>query len=296
MTRSLIAAARSRLARSQKQWLKARLGQVQNAWVRWFRSYDARDFQRVLREMGIAEGDTVLMHSTYRASNGFTGTPKGLIDALMELLGESGTLVMTSMPYTSSTREYLAAGGTLDVRRTPSQMGIITEIFRRSGALRSQSPTHPMLAAGANSERLLDGHEKCQYPCGPGSPLERMLDEEAKLLFFDVPFLPFTFLHYMEHRIKDRLPFALYEEAPMRACFVDAEGHQHCCNVFVFSREASRKRRVDVITEEMQKEGHVAQRRIGNTRLAVANMQDMFNTTLRLAKAGRVPFDVSGNA
>jgi aminoglycoside N3'-acetyltransferase len=244
--------------------------------------------------MGIAAGDTVLLHSAYRSTNGFRGTPSDVIGVLRDLIGESGTLAMMSMPYTTSTKEYLASGPVFDVRRTPSHMGIITEIFRRSGAMRSLSPTHPILAAGAGAESYLAHHSECRYPCGPGSPFERMLHANAKVLFFDLPFVAFTFFHYIEHRLQDRLPFPLYEEAPMIARYLDYDGRAREAEVFVFTDEAIKRRRVAVIAGGTRRTGKSSWSRIGNTRLVLTTMADALDTTLRLADAGTLPYERSG--
>jgi aminoglycoside 3-N-acetyltransferase len=173
-------------------------------------------------------------------------------------------------------------------------MGIITEIFRRRrDVVRSLSATHPILALGPRAAWLALGHERCVYPCGPGSPFERMLEADARMLFFDLPFVGFTFVHYIEHRIQDRLPFALYEREPRRTRVVDYEGNLQEPECYVFSREASARRSVEVITGAMRREGTASWKRVGNTQIVVAKMSDALATGLRLAASGRVPFDLS---
>ncbi len=60
--------------------------------------------------MGITAGDTLLMHSAFRVFNGFEGTPDQVIACVLNVIGESGNLVMVSMPYSGSTSAYLQAG------------------------------------------------------------------------------------------------------------------------------------------------------------------------------------------
>jgi aminoglycoside 3-N-acetyltransferase len=170
-------------------------------------------------------------------------------------------------------------------------MGILTELLRRrSGVVRSLSPTHALVAIGAHARELLENHEACLYPCGPGSPFERMLEADAKMLFFDLPFLGFTFVHYIEHQIQDRLPFPLYDPEPATARIRDFEGREREVRCFVLSEESGRRRRVDVITHEMRDEGTAYWKRLGNTEIVVARMRDALETGMRLAERGRIPF------
>jgi aminoglycoside 3-N-acetyltransferase len=281
------------LSSGQKQRIRSRLGALRRAYHERFHSYDSPALRAALASAGIAQGDVVLMHSAFRATNGYRGKPQDVIAAVLDTIGPTGTLVMTSMAYTSSTVDYLEANPIFDVRRTPSQMGIITEIFRRRrDVVRSLSVTHPILALGPRAAEIAAGHEHCAYPCGPGSPFERMLEADAQMLFFDLPFFGFTFVHYIEHQLKNRLPFELYERDPRPTRWIDYDGNHHEGECYVFSREASVRRSVEVITGAMRREGTASWKRVGNTQIVVAKMSDALSTGLRLAAGGRVPFDL----
>jgi len=286
----------ARLPPAQKQRLKARVGLAQKAWINRFRSYGPDDLESRLGRMGLGAGDIVLIHSSFRSTNGFRASPRDVTEAVRRIVGPDGTIAMMSMPYTTSTKEHLATGAVFDVRRTPSAMGIITEIFRRSGALRSLSPTHPILAVGPRAEELLAGHADCPYPCGPDSPFEHMLELDAKVLFFDLPFVAFTFFHYIEHRLRDRLPFPLYDEKPVIARYVDYDGTPRSAEVYVFGQEAIERRRVDVLARASRRSGTSVWSRLGNTQLVLTRMSAVLDEALRLAERGTLPYDVSGGA
>src|SRR5215472_13751734 len=49
-----------------------------------------------LRALGVVPGDVLLVHSSFRALRPVKGGPQGVIDALVETIGPSGTLVMPS--------------------------------------------------------------------------------------------------------------------------------------------------------------------------------------------------------
>lgn len=104
-------------------------------------------------------------------------------------------------------------------------MGLISETFRRQpGVQRSLHPTHPVLAFGPRAQWIVADHETCLYPCGPGTPFEKLVELRAKILFYGVSEFHFTLHHYLEHLVKDELPFALYEAEPYAVNVIDAAG------------------------------------------------------------------------
>ena len=60
-----------------------------------------KDIERSLRELGIEEGDTVMLHSSVSACGHIVGGAKTVVDAFLNVLGENGTLMAPSFtrPY-----------------------------------------------------------------------------------------------------------------------------------------------------------------------------------------------------
>src|SRR5690349_10240836 len=75
--------------------------------VRRFLSYDSAALKARLADIGIRRGDTLLVHSAYGPQLGFRESPGALIDAFVDSVGARGNLLMVSMPYFSSTSDYL---------------------------------------------------------------------------------------------------------------------------------------------------------------------------------------------
>ena len=96
----------SRLNSSQKAKLKALRSASTRLFIERFRSYGSRELEALLRALGVTAGDTVMLHSAF-ASSGFRGSPKELADVFLRTIGPSGNLLMVSLPYSSSTYEYL---------------------------------------------------------------------------------------------------------------------------------------------------------------------------------------------
>lgn len=260
-----------------------------------FRSYGPDELAAGLRSLGIEKGDAVMMHSSFSPYNGFRGSPGAVIDALRRVLGEEGTLLMVSLPYRSSTIEYLKDYKGFDVRKTPSAMGLISEIFRkRDGALRSLHPTHPVLAQGPKAEWVLGGHENCLYACGPGSPFEKLAQLDGKVLFFNAPFATFTFFHYLEHRVSEKIRFPLYAEEPFEVPILDRRGERIAVKAKVFSPEAIRRRRLPFFEAEMERRGLIRKKRVGNSRLLLVRLSEVLQGVDEMTRQKVFFYDLSG--
>jgi len=241
-----------------------------------FFSYDKDQLKDVLLKLGIGKGDTIFLHSSFSFFNGFKGNPQDIISCLVEMIGEEGNLLMVSMPYTSSTYDYLKENPRFDVRKTPSKMGIISEIFRRKkGVLRSMNPAHPVLVYGKDAEWFVKDHEKCLYSCGKDSPFEKFWIKKGKILHFDVPFYKgFTFVHFLEDIIKNDLDFALYNEIPILNKIIGYSGNEIEIKTRVYSERAVKTRRVKTLGGYFNKQKILKYRRIGKSKLMLALSED----------------------
>lgn len=111
-----------------------------------------------LRRLGLQEGDTVLVHSSLSKIGYVEGGADTVIDALLEVIGNQGTLLMPTLTVGGRMVSQLREGRLFDYRNTPTGLGIINEAFRkRAGVLRSIHPTHSVCGIGPNAEFLLGG-------------------------------------------------------------------------------------------------------------------------------------------
>ena len=96
---------------------------------------DKERFKRDLLELGVKPGDMVLVHSSMKAL-GTECAPEEIIDAMEEVLGEEGTLLMPALTYENVTAERQRRHGALHraaAQDVPAQA--------RRGA---QRPPHPL--------------------------------------------------------------------------------------------------------------------------------------------------------
>jgi hypothetical protein len=138
----------------------------------------AKDIAADLRVLGLGEGMNLVVHSALSSLGTVEGGADAVIDALLEVLGKSGTLAMPAF--------FFPPSELFDPAVTPSRMGLITETFRkRSGVLRSFHPTHSVAAFGLLARYLVEGH-KTATAFGIDSPLHRLAKSEGYVLLLGV--------------------------------------------------------------------------------------------------------------
>jgi len=279
--------------RRYKLWLKARWLQARHRVVRALRSYDERQLLAALRSIGVADGDAVMLHSAFDASHGFRGSIEQLTDVFIEAIGPQGHLLMVSLPYRTASLDYLETYRTFDVRRTPSMMGLVSELFRRRpDVVRSLHPTHPVLVRGPRAAWFVDDHPHCVYPCGPGSPFDRLAAADGKAVFFNVPVATYTFFHHLEHLVSDGLPFSLYTPTTISLPVIDRFGQTRQVDTHVFAREAIQRRRFSVLESALRARGLIRQCRVGATRIEVLRVRDSIACVLEMAARGKYFYDL----
>jgi len=276
----------------QKRWIKSKISEAKKQLITLLLGYDGAKLTVRLRAAGISEGDTVLVHSNFKPDSGFQGTPLDLANALAASVGETGNLLMVSIPFRGAAYDYLALGKPFNVKKTISMMGLVTEMFRRrDGTLRSLHPTHPVLAYGRDAQWLVAGHERCLYPCGSGSPFDKFRQLKGKILFYDVSFNSITFFHYVEDLLKERFPFSVYGNRLFSVPAIDSDGKARDIQTYAFNKEVIRV--ADKLEAEMTRQGKIRHGRVGNSRFCLVTAEDVVACFTMMVDTGNLPYELS---
>ncbi len=134
-----------------------------------------------------------------------------LLELLRALCGPERTLVMPAFTFAvpgGDLVRHFRAHPRFDVRRQPSQMGLLSEAFRRTpGVSRSLHPTHGTCALGPRAAWLLGDHHLAPTTFGPGSPFARMAEIDTVILGIGKPFYRvLTQTHVPEDLLGERFP------------------------------------------------------------------------------------------
>ena len=154
----------------------------------------------------------------------YRGNPKELVSGLIELCGPTRTLVMPS--YILGGRTYDAAAyfatKPFDVRVTPSEMGLVAEIFRRTpGVLRSLHPTASVCALGPLAEELTTGHHLSKKGLGPDSPFGVMTRRSTAIMGLGVEYFRcLSHVHAATQKMGDAYPIK-FENRTTQVTLVD---------------------------------------------------------------------------
>ena len=127
------------------------------------------EIRRKLESFGFGHGSRLMVHSSLRSFGWVEGGAEAVIRALMDLVGGEGTILMPSFNHGGPFRE--GGEGVYDPRKTGTSNGRIPSTFWRMPAVyRSQNPTHPYAAWGADAERYTENHH-LTLTMGEDSPL-----------------------------------------------------------------------------------------------------------------------------
>ncbi len=164
-----------------------------------------------LRHLGLSAGDLVMVHASLRKLGPVWGGADGVIDAIRDVLGEEGTMLMVlgaedRHAWVNERPEadrvvLLADAEPFDAARTPaaSEVGTLAEVFRRRPGTRvSDHPEARFAAAGPLAGELLSDVPWDDY-FGPGSPLERLLLRDGLVLRLGADLDTVTALHHAEY-------------------------------------------------------------------------------------------------
>jgi aminoglycoside 3-N-acetyltransferase len=151
--------------------------------------------------LGVRRDMIVMVHSSLGRVGRTEGGPIAVIEALLEVLGPDGTLVM---PAESPQLSDPASLEVFDPKTTATTMGAIPEAFRSyPGTHRSSHPLVSVCANGRRARAITAEHalELCE---GRGTPFEKLYELDGWTLLLGVGFNRCTSLHYAESLVPNR--------------------------------------------------------------------------------------------
>lgn len=172
-----------------------------------------------LRTIGLERGDSVIVHTSLGKIGYVCGGAQVVIEALIETVGEEGTIMMPTQSWKNLDPE---TGVHWDADKTDwdrirenwpaynkaitptNTMGAVAEMFRSwPGAVRSDHPSRSFAAWGRNAEYLTKNHDLSDI-FGDTSPIGKLYDLDGKILLIGVDYDKNTSIHLADVRAEYR--------------------------------------------------------------------------------------------
>lgn len=176
-----------------------------------------------LLALGVRPGGVLLLHTSFRAVRPVEGGPEGLIHAVRDALGASGTLVMPSWGDDDDVP--------FDPASTPvaADLGTVAQIFARLPGVRRSDHPFAFAALGPEAHRIIADPLPIP-PHGAASPVGRVHDLDGQILLLGVGHDANTTIHLAEALAK--VPYGtpkhctvLRDGRPMRIDYIEND----CC-------------------------------------------------------------------
>lgn len=147
------------------------------------------DIKLFLQEIGVNDGDTLLVFSNIQTFGLVENNLAGIFQAVTEVLGSGGTLIVPTFSFSFCNKQEF------DYFQTPSAVGVFTNfVLRHADSVRSLHPNHSIAAVGAKAKDVTQYTDKSSF--GEGSVFTTMLQYKVKVLSLGV--ITNTYVHYVE--------------------------------------------------------------------------------------------------
>lgn len=245
------------------------------------KSISQQDLENDLRKIGIVKGDVVLVHSSLSRIGHLKDGPKTFLDALINVVSDSGTILMPTSPNAVYQADYIRTNKVFDVLNTPSKTGKITEYFRTfPGVKRSLHPTEPVSAIGLNVDYFIGEHFGELTPYTKKSPFYRVSEKGGKILYVGVTLsMAGTNLHTLEDAVDFKFPVYLNEIFDIEV--IDDDGKKHQVKTKVHDSVYSKKRKCDDLIPMFIQDGAMQKVKIGEAETLLVDAKKFFDSMIK---------------
>lgn len=231
------------------------------------------DLVREFTALGLEAGDTLLVHSSYKSFGGVEGGPQTVIDALLHVLGEEGTLVMPTFNFD------FCKGKPWDVRNTPSHMGILTELVRKDP--RSKRVFHPIYSfaiIGKHADFLTRERYKSSY--GKRSVFAKLRQLDGKIMVIGLRYNDsMTFFHHVEEM--EGVDYRYMKEFTGLVTDWDGNTYEDTFTMLVRDIDRGVHTMVDPMGALMEEAGIIKVRKIGQAKVCLMKANEVYEFTAR---------------
>ncbi|MEA2554474.1 MAG: aminoglycoside 3-N-acetyltransferase [Fimbriimonadaceae bacterium] len=239
----------------------------------------ADDIGSSFRAAGVGAGDTLCLHSdAIVLAQMAIGTPQeradSFINALEDLLGPEGTLVVPTFTYS------FTEGKPYDPSMSPSKVGVLTEMFRvRQNVLRTRDPIFSFAVSGSKAREYASASVEESF--GDKSAFALLQRDNAWIACLGCALDRVTFVHRVEQiaGVDYRYPKVFSGE-------VIENGRQTELKTTYLVRDLERATQTDLrlLQSKLIAEGKLNLKPVGRIALLTVRAQDFLASALELLK------------
>lgn len=232
-----------------------------------------KSFQSELADIGIRDGDFVMVHS--RVGRAPLAEVLGCLNALIRSIEPSGTLAIPTFNFA------FCRGVAYDYRKTPSEMGLLTEFARRDRrTTRIHHPVYSFALFGKDADLLAKTtHNISAF--GDDSIFAELRRRNGKILLIDLKIHEtLTFFHHIEEMVGCDYRFHKTFTAPV----VDEAGNAATGSYQVFVRNLEMGVTTDVapMEERLESLGLVRHGKLGRWSIQLLEAGAVFEATKKV--------------
>lgn len=234
-----------------------------------------------LLQAGLKSGDSVMVHSSLSKIGYVEGGAATVVDALLEVVGSTGNLLMPAFAHSTFSKYYLDSNPVFDINNSPSKAGAITEDFRkRKSTLRSFHPTDSVCASGPLADYFTNSHFGQLTPYNQFSPYFKLAMQQGKILNIGVPLnTSCTNLHTLEDAVDFKFP--IYHAQIFEARMIDIDGREQRMKTKVHDPAYSEKRKPDELIPLFENEKVLTHVKIGEASAMLVDAKGLLDVMLK---------------
>jgi aminoglycoside 3-N-acetyltransferase len=234
------------------------------------------------RALGVKEGDTLLVHSSYKSFGEVDGGPETVVRALEAALGtdKDGTLIMPTFNFDFN------KGVPWDVRKTRSKMGALTEIVRMDKrAKRVFHPFYSFAILGKHAEMLGSLRYKSAYE--RNSVFGKLRDLDGKIMVIGLSYNnSMTFFHHIEQM--EGVDYRFLKQFTGEVTDENGNTYTDTFEMLVRDMDNGVMTMVDPMGALMEEHGVIKSAKIGDADVKLMKANEVYEFTAREMK--RDPF------
>jgi len=228
------------------------------------------------KKLGLSKGDVLLVHSSYKSFGGIEGGPQTVIDAIRSILTDEGTLIVPTFNYD------FCDGKPFDIKKTPSKMGIISELVRTdSNSKRTFDPVFSFTVLGKYRDYL--ANLRSDHSFGPNSVFAKLRELDSKIMIIGLTYNEsITFFHHIEET--HGCDYRYFKEFKGSITNYDDVKQDGKIVLFVRDLEKGIQNDVDKMGDILEYERIVKKILVGKSEIKLMKVNDVYQRTIEEMK------------